>query len=186
MFTIALTLLLLKYSSAGSLKLAQDIEIRWQFGDNSDISFEYQIPESIMAEYQWVGCGFKYEDEGGYMTKADIVNILFDRPVQDSYAQENGTPTSDVDLGTEENIESTFETETIEGYTVFSWSRALDTGDEFDKVFTKDGAYQFLWAFGKVKDGVQQKHSSKNNDIHYFILSDEDQVTETAFLSFLD
>ena len=119
---------LLAVCQGGSAELPKDLSFSWSFPSTDQIEFCFNVPEKITTDYGWVGLGFKTIEDGNSMKNGDIVNIIFGHPVVDSYSKGNGTPKSDVEEGGTEDILGTFTESQADGYTVYKWTRPLDTG----------------------------------------------------------
>ena len=185
--TLSAFALCLSIASAGILELPYDLILRWDFESDESIAFTFTVPKAITDEFGWVGVGFKYREDGDSMDKSDLVNIILGEPVADSYARESGPPDPDVFLGGTEDIAPTFNITEGEDRTNYSWVRATNTGDEWDKVFVSNGEYYAMWAFGEMdRYGNQVQHFTGNRGKVAFILTDyREYGQEGSTLSFL-
>ncbi|OMJ88844.1 hypothetical protein SteCoe_9146 [Stentor coeruleus] len=173
-----LILCLLGLALSGRICLPKGWTLEWSFPDSLNIDFKLTLLSDTLDEFGWVGIGLKYDEDGSGMTGADINNfILTDNP-SDRYAESNGEPTLDTDLGGDDNIiNPVYDSATF----TYTWSRLVVSGDVYDKEYIKDDPYQLLWACGQMSGDVQLKHDSDNRDIIDIVLSedfDKDCVVE--------
>jgi len=167
--------------------LPQGLILTWSFPSETEVSFEYHIPDSVLEEYGWAGLGFKFPDEGKGMGNSDIINIFFEEDtIQDAWATGNSKPKEDTELGGTDDLQRS-EPFSQEGFRVYSWTRLLDTGDQYDKELIIDQEYTLLWAFGEYKEGSQKKHIRSGRGSETIVLSEDyydDTAATTSFLSF--
>ena len=160
---------LLALGLAGQVCLPKGWVLTWDFPSTSTIEFSLTIDQYTWTNYQWVGIGFKYPDEEEGKVGADINNIILNEMPGDSFAEHNGAPVPDIELpGGEDNILNPSLQDMV-----YSWSRPVDSGDGYDKVYVEDAEISVLWACGKVLNGVQVKHTDSDRDATTVVLSED-------------
>lgn len=161
---------MLELALSGRICLPKGWTLEWSFPDSSNISFKLVLLSETLDEFGWVGIGLKYSDDGSGMKGADINNFILTDIPSDRYAESNGEPILDTDLGGLDNIISpSFDAAAF----TYTWTRPVVSGDIYDKEYIKDDTYQLLWACGQMSGVEQLKHESDNRDIIDIILSDE-------------
>ncbi|KAL4488438.1 hypothetical protein ABPG72_013006 [Tetrahymena utriculariae] len=130
---------------------AQDNFLNIQF----DLSVEGDVTFMIVVQNTgWFGLGF-----GSNMINVDMIVAENDSGVvtlSDDYSQQESTPSSDKNLGGENNL-------TLLGYELtdeqltFKFSRKLNTGDQYDKILEKDQMLNIVYAWGS--DGSMTYHN---------------------------
>ena len=154
---------------AGEVCLPKGWVLTWDFSGTGTIDFTLTIDQHSWLTYQWVGIGFKYTDEEEGMTGADINNIILNEMPEDRFAEYNGMPVPDIEYdGGQDNIQNA----SLDNL-VYSWSRPVDSGDGYDKIYVQDAEMRVLWACGKVMNGVQMKHMVGDRDVTTVVLSND-------------
>ncbi|MDD4876577.1 MAG: DOMON domain-containing protein [Dehalococcoidales bacterium] len=109
----------------------------------------------------WVAIGFEPSDE---MKDADIVFGLIKNGgtlVLDQFSTGVfGPHHPDIELGGTYDILE-FGGKEENGTTIFEFKRALDTGDQYDKVINK-GIVKIIWAYG-LSDEINIKHAVRGD-----------------------
>ena len=160
---IAFLLLTSTAFGLSTVQLPKDLLLSWDFVQDNLIEFSFSIPEEVLAKSDYAGVGFKTTDEGRTMADADIVFIYLDSDqVLDSWAFTNDVPAVDTAIGgTEDCMASSCWAQGTSK--VCSWQRTLNTGDEYDKLFTEGESYTLLWAVGDLDEaGVPMHHHRKD------------------------
>ena len=132
---------------------------------SSTLDLSLQLTSDTLENFDYIGLGFKVPSDPAGMTGADISVILLDGGASDRYAEKNGVPTLDKDLGGEDdNLNPVFNAETM----TYKWSRPLmskDSQDGLDKEFIEGGDYVVVWASGIVQDGVLKYHRNNRGGV---------------------
>ena len=181
-FCVFLTIALVITCNAGSVQLTEKLFLEWTFAVADKIQFTYTVDNSLKEDYGWVGVGLQKPGTSG-MTDSDIVNIIFGSDGVDSWAKSSSRPEADTSLTDgAENLEN-FTTTEGDTSVVFTWERALVTGDEWDHEIQEGQEFSIIYAWGKVDDnGKQLQHLTGNRGKKVVELSES---TSALFLNFL-
>lgn len=170
---------------AGRVCLPKGWIFEWTIFRDNEIGFKLTLDEYTCKHYGWVGIGLKLSSEAVGMINSDIANLIFNGEKTDRFAYTNGMPALDTDLGGTEDLLNPTESEE-NGLFVFSWTKKLNTGDEYDAVYIEGESYNLLWACGDMHDGVQLKHFTVDRDRTIITLSqDYDSGCEEIDSSFI-
>ncbi|EAR85450.2 DOMON domain protein (macronuclear) [Tetrahymena thermophila SB210] len=129
---------------------AQDNFLNVQF----DLAIEGSVTFMIVVQNTgWFGFGF-----GQGMNNVDMIVAENDSGVvtlSDNYSQKEATPSSDTNLGGQNNL-NLLGYELTDKQLTFKFSRKLDTGDKYDYVLQKDQMLNIVYAWGS--DGSMTYH----------------------------
>lgn len=164
------------FSAESSVFLPNNMIVKWSFPSDEEVLWKFYLPPSAFESYDWAGLGLKPSTEGTSMTGAD--NVLLHLPsltIEDAYSTGNSEPL--VDSETEDCEEDLTQLETTvndQGYTVFSWTRALTSESEpCDRSLTIGEEYYLQWALGSYNaDGSLAAHSPTDCGSVAFTLKD--------------
>ncbi|OMJ82536.1 hypothetical protein SteCoe_16768 [Stentor coeruleus] len=165
---------------SGRVCLPKSWILEWSFPDDSHIDFSLTLDSQTLSSYDWVGIGFKYITDGDGMDKADINNFFLTSIPVDSYALISAQPCLDTYFGgTEDILNAVYDSTTL----VYTWTREIDSGDIYDKVYTEGCSMKLLWACGMVDAyGEQLMHLDDDKEMIDIILSaDYDYGCVTEF-----
>ena len=163
---------------AGKACLPKGWTLEWEYPDDKNVQFSLTLNEETLDDYDWVGIGFKYQDDQDAMIGADINNfILEDDGPTDRYATINGLPSLDVEIGGEDNIIDPSYSEPT-----YVWTRPIDSQDEYDKVYAPESPMRVLWACGQVMGVVQCKHDDDDRDTMDITLDDGSYGCDDSFV----
>ncbi|KAL4443103.1 hypothetical protein ABPG74_002170 [Tetrahymena malaccensis] len=129
---------------------AQDNFLNVQFDLSEEGSVTFMI---VVQNTGWFGLGF-----GQSMDNVDMIISENDSGVvtlSDNYSQKTSTPSSDVNLGGQNNL-NLLGYELTDKQLTFKFSRKLDTGDKYDYVLQKDQSLNIVYAWGS--DGQMTYH----------------------------
>jgi len=169
---------------AGEQELPANLYLTWEFPAEDMVKFSYYIPTKKLDQWGWVGVGFKYEEDGVSMSNSDLVSInLQTDEILDRYAFLNEYPPTDDDWGGTDDLMS-YEKSEVEDSTVYSWTRKMNTQDEYDNIFEKDKTYWVLWAYGDLDESGDISYHRRRG-MQPFVLS-EDFVGEESHTEFID
>ena len=155
---------------SGYVCLPKSWHLSWRFTSSRQISFSLQLNQQTISSFDWVGIGFKYEDDPRPgMTGADLVSIQLGSELKDAYAECECEPTYDEDLLGTQNLQ---DFKYNENYFIYSWTREIDSGDKYDLVYRPESKLIVLWAAGKTVSGVQLKHAKNNYGSTRIVLRD--------------
>lgn len=155
---LVLSLLLLSFVQAGKVCLPKGWVLEWTFPTTTTVAFKLALDEDTSANYGWAGIGFKYTQDYPGMIGADIANLIFEGDRTDRFSIINGLPELDIDLGGTDDLVNLIG-EFQDNAWVFTWTRPVNSGDEYDKIYTIGDDYILLWACGLVsEEGIQLKH----------------------------
>ena len=168
---LILILVLSVLSNAGRICLPKGWILEWTFPTTQEVSFKLTLDAETSANYGWVGIGFKYVMDPSGMIGSDIANLIFAGELSDRYANLNGLPPKDTDLGGTEDLLNPVGTWENDAW-VYTWSREVDSGDKYDKLYIIGNEYIVLWARGMMSDdGVQMKHFTVDRSLDMITLN---------------
>ena len=167
--------------STGVVYLPSEVILAWSFPTTETVKFELRVPQAVFDSYDWIGIGLKNVNSGSGMSGADIANIIFKTPIQDSFAPPRGGPVSDESLGGTCDLIRPDSHVDGRGINYF-WEKQLNTGDKYDIVLTSGGEYRLLYAKGKVTpEGVQLQHGYEDRGTIDIVLSDDFRDTSLKY-----
>ena len=162
MKSILLISLALCSFSLSTVHLPNEIRLTWEFIDDETIRFTYNVPNTVLQDFDWGGVGFKESDDIGGMTNADIVNFIFEDPLTDRYALENGRPSLDTSIGGTSDLLNPTVFLLSSGFKS-QWDRKLINDDQYDRQFVKGSPYRLLWALGKMNFETKEQLQHADN-----------------------
>lgn len=167
--------------SVGVVYLPNDIILAWSFPTPETVKFELRVPQTIFDSYGWTGIGFKPVISGSGMNGADITNIIFSTPMQDSYGLSRGGPKSDIEMGG--TCDLIYPDSHVDGRGIkYFWEKKLSTGDQYDLPLAKDQEFRLLYAVGQVSEGgVQMQHTFMNRGTIDIVLSENFRDTSLQY-----
>ena len=175
-------------SFSGFVDLKQGLSLEWSFPDPDSIKFDLSVSDDLVESIGWISLGFKSTLQGTQTTNLDGAYVIEDDDrVEDIYTLEDGIVRTDESLNSKSNIEG-FEITEYESNKVFSWSRALDTGDVHDNVLVEGEDYYLHYGYGvlsndnSIGDGLDKFEGY----VEMTLSEDFGTTTSSAFLNFLN
>ena len=140
--------------------------------------FGLEIQQSVVDNYDWYGVALKKPSDSISMIDADFTVVFFNNYAIEAMntfgAKTNGRPNKD----TKNSIQLS---EVSLGKTRAFWYRALDTPSD-ETIALKEGQnYTLLYAYGKLKNGVMQKHEGTNRGYTTIQLMSHNPSDDSAF-----
>ncbi|CAG9311432.1 unnamed protein product [Blepharisma stoltei] len=148
-------------------------QLAWYFPDNSTITFYYLLPTEYVgtSNWEWIGIGFLPSSSSYAMTGADIITIeTSSGQTDDRFASDNGYPSLDTSNGGKNSLQETQQL-IMDTYTVYSWTRQLNTEDNDDLSLQINGQYLTISAKGNIAGGDIAQHSSSGTSSDSIVLA---------------
>lgn len=170
MFLVILILPLVISEKCFSITFPCGISLEYNTRDYST-HFAMHVPEEIFHPWEWAGIGIKSLEDGTDMSKADLITVIFKESIfADRWAEENGYPPEDTELGGEANAKDGPVGADPENSKIFSWTRDFNTEDKYDIELIPDTEYYVLWAYGGLEEnGDLAMHAECGYDTFVFI-----------------
>ena len=146
MKSILLVSLALCSLGLSTVHLPNEIRLTWEFLDDETIRFTYNVPNTVLQDFDWGGVGFKESDDIGGMT----------------YALENGRPSLDTSIGGTDDLLNPTVFLLSSGFKS-QWDRKLINDDQYDRQFVKGSSYRLLWALGKMNFETREQLQHADN-----------------------
>lgn len=167
--------------SKGVVYLPSEVILAWDFPTSETVKFELRVPQAVFDSFGWIGIGLKKVNSGSGMSGADITNIIFKSPIQDSFAPPRGGPINDLELGGTSDLINPDSHVDGRGINYF-WEKKLETGDKYDLALVQDSEFRLLYAKGMVTaDGVQLQHEYENRGTINIVLSENFKDTSLKY-----
>lgn len=165
---LAILLLQLTSCFAAIEYFTKGMQLRFYFPSEEEVTFELWVPAENLETYDWIGFALQDVKYPSNNFIADFYIALVDGTMSDQYANSHVSIALDADLGGSDDIESNrYE---YDGYVIYTVSRLLETGDEFDTELVIDSPYKVMWAKGHVDEEGNLEHTVKDSGSEYIIL----------------
>lgn len=154
--------------------LPHDLSLRWTFPSETEVTFEYWIPLEQYEFYTWAGIALQDPRDARDHFRCDyfIAELNESPQMTDRYAERNGLPQLDTELGCTDDITSW--SEVTEDHLIIYFSRLLLSPDIACDVQMPYGKPLLVkWAIGHMIDGQIQQHDLRDMGFEYFVLSTE-------------
>ncbi|CAG9313400.1 unnamed protein product [Blepharisma stoltei] len=183
-YKFAVIALCISLSIAGKADFPYGLQLEWNIEGDS-ITFNFIVPNIQIGPFGWAGIGFKTLEAGRTMANGDFVAAIFDSgKIEDRFGNpRNSNPPLDEEKGGMDDLQDKMK-DVQDNYTVFSWTRWLDTKDAKDSPLVEGKEYYLLWAVGK-NEGEFIKHHDDAGAIQ-IVLSNDFSTTEEAHASFIN
>lgn len=137
--------------------LPRDLVLSWSFNLDDTIVFSLDVPKDLLADYGWVGVGFKPVNSEEGLVNADLVNIIFGHSIRDCFGQPGG-PVEDTKKPEGSDDLKDIQIDVNDQGATYTWHKKLSTKDPYDIKYKANTYYRLLYAYGQMLDGVQQHH----------------------------
>lgn len=167
---LVISLLLQVIGSLGAIEyFTKGQHLKFYFPTEDQVTFELWVPSANLAGFDWIGLAIQSTNYPRNDFQADYYIAMVDNVFTDRWADDHYLPVLDSDLGGSLDIVS--DRYEYEDYIIYTLTRRLATGDDYDQELVVDTPYMIQWAKGNVVDGEIAVHSMDNCGFEYLILA---------------